>query len=930
MKSPSIPANETKRINEVKDYDILDTLPEVLFDDITELAAQICGAPISLITLLDINRQWFKSKKGLNISETPREISFCAHAILGNGLFEIPNALKDERFFDNPLVTGEPNIRFYAGLPLVTDSGLSLGTLCVIDSKPNKLTSKQHSALIALDRQLVFLIESRLAAQKAVKLSLLLERTGEMAKVGGWQLDLSNMKMEWTNEVFNIHGLKPPNLPSVAEAIEFYAPEVQHLIKNAVNLAIADGSKWDLELPFITATGKHIWVRTQGSAIIKDSKAIRLIGAFQDITERKIAQLDLAWLNRALFMLTKCNETLIHITDETQLMIEICQITVEVGGYKMAWVGYANDDKNKSVTPKAYFGETHNFINNANLSWSEETSAGMGPGGKVIREGDAVFIEDMMLDPTYPLKKQIALEGYRGLACLPLNSKGKAFGFLALYSGEVRTFADDEIRLLQELSDNLAAGVINIRAEKERQRFQSALLSVATSVSLYSSETFFTELLKNSIITLGGQSGYISQILTKEPWSARTIAVQVNGQSVTNFDFSIHDSVSSTLFSSSEARVICDSAVIDYPHLVMMKFFEYQAFASLRLADASGHPIGLLFVLFEKAISRESVQLISSLIKIFSVRIASELERLKAASLISEQASLLDKTRDAIVVRNINHEITYWNKAAEELYGWSADEAIGKNIQVLLNHPSTEFRWAVRKLLRDGEWSGELTQEHKDGNSLSIESRWSLVKDNVGKAKSIFSIKSDISDRKVAESKIKQLAFYDPLTNLPNRRLLMDRLEKALLLTRRKKNAGAIFFIDLDNFKTLNDTLGHDKGDLLLKVVAERLQRCVRECDTVSRLGGDEFVIMLEDLSETESKSIRIASSVGEKILNELNQPADLDGYLHVITASIGITIFNYLTKDISGLLNEADAAMYKSKSTGRNKYTFFNSTNQT
>ena len=224
MKSSSTSINEIERINELNHYKIIDTLPEDLFDDITQLASQICCTPIAVITLVDVNRQWFKSKTGLDITETPRDVSFCGHAILGNGLFEIPNAIKDPRFFDNPLVVGEPNIRFYAGLPLVTKLGFKLGTLCVIDPKPNKLKPEQHASLVILGRQVVLLIENRLTTQDSAILSSLLEHTGDIAKVGGWQLETANMKTEWTKQVFNIHELQPPDLPSVAEAIIFLCP----------------------------------------------------------------------------------------------------------------------------------------------------------------------------------------------------------------------------------------------------------------------------------------------------------------------------------------------------------------------------------------------------------------------------------------------------------------------------------------------------------------------------------------------------------------------------------------------------------------------------------------------------------------------------------------------------------------------------------
>ena len=159
--SVPIPGDEVKRLKVLWQYDILDTVPEALFDDLTELAARICEAPIALISLVDENRQWFKSKVGTTVSETSRDISFCAHAIRQTGLFIVPDALEDSRFCDNPLVVSEPGIRFYAGAPLVTADGYALGTLCVLDRIPRELRPDQKQALTILARHVVSQLELR-------------------------------------------------------------------------------------------------------------------------------------------------------------------------------------------------------------------------------------------------------------------------------------------------------------------------------------------------------------------------------------------------------------------------------------------------------------------------------------------------------------------------------------------------------------------------------------------------------------------------------------------------------------------------------------------------------------------------------------------------------------------------------------------------
>ena len=424
---------ETDRLARLRELVILDSAPEPLFDRLARMASQVCGAPIALISLVDEERQWFKANVGLpGIGETPREVSFCAHAIAESAdVFEVCDAAVDERFARNPLVTGAPRIRFYAGVPLVLSAGAKVGTLCVIDREPRRLDERQRATLRELagmvsdalemrrgliarslsvhatyqealrqselryraivedqselvsiataDGDLEFVnpayarhfgrtpgemlgrnlfdfihaadreegrrrlaqvlatgetdtIENRMAAgdggtawvawthsayRGADRVSMLLSvgrdvtarklaeaalrssqsllmRTGRVAGVGGWEFDLASGALAWTEETRRIHEVEPDFVPTLENAIAFYAPQARPVIEEAVRRAIRAATPWDEELQVVTARGRPIWVRAVGEAEVEHGKVVRLVGAFQDITrqhalERRVA-----------------------------------------------------------------------------------------------------------------------------------------------------------------------------------------------------------------------------------------------------------------------------------------------------------------------------------------------------------------------------------------------------------------------------------------------------------------------------------------------------------------------------------------------------------------------------------------------------------------------------------------------------------------
>ena len=270
---------------------------------------------------------------------------------------------------------------------------------------------------------------------------------------------------------------------------------------------------------------------------------------------------------------------------------------------------------------------------------------------------------------------------------------------------------------------------------------------------------------------------------------------------------------------------------------------------------------------------------------------------------------------------------SYWNQASEQLYGYTAEEAIGANLLDLIIPPPMrdDVRAQLQHMFATGEVipAGELQLQRKDGTPVHVFSSHAYIQ-VPGHPPEMFCIDIDISGRKAAEDEARYLAFYDALTQLPNRRLLVDRLQQVLVNGARSGLTTAVLFVDLDNFKTLNDTRGHEVGDLLLKDVAQRLRSCVREQDTVARLGGDEFVVVLQNLSSDAPEAAAQARTLGELILAQLRQPYELAGHEHHFTASIGVTLLNHQRDSVDEVLKQADMAMYRAKDAGRNTLRFF------
>lgn len=466
MVIPPPPPDEDRRLARLAALAVMDTEPEPLFDHLAALAAQICGTPVALLGLLDEKRQWFKAAVGFGRSETPRALTFCAHTLLADGLFEVKDARLDARFADHPDVLASPPLRFYAGVPVRLDDGSHPGTLCVVDFRPRELTEAQREALTRLadaaaealmmrertlhradadaagqpfgvlaetaplgvfrtdasghniytnanwqrlcglsaqaglgegwaamlapqDRAAVLeqwrrsverrepfemryrlrnggeprhvwararpllapdgalrgfvgIVEDvtdRISVERELRDSkALLDRTGRVAGVGGWSLDLQTREMVWSDQTCRIHDLEPGHRATLEEGIGYYKPEARPTIEAAVQRAIQHGEPWNLELPMVTARGREIWVLAQGQVDWQDGVPVRLVGTFQDVTEHHRAAIELERNRQRLRALYESTPALMHSVDAAGRVLSVSDRWLERLGYERAQV----------------------------------------------------------------------------------------------------------------------------------------------------------------------------------------------------------------------------------------------------------------------------------------------------------------------------------------------------------------------------------------------------------------------------------------------------------------------------------------------------------------------------------------------------------------------------------------------------------------
>ena len=695
-----------------------------------------------------------------------------------------------------------------------------------------------------------------------------LNRTLEVAQVGSWVLDFSRNEMHWSPQACRILGWTE----DTGLSLDDYLTRVVYADDRAAvkqhRRAAMKGEHAAVEHRVVIG-GEIRWVHSRVERILDPAgNILRYVGTLQDITERRRAELGQEQAKRDLAQAIDGTPIPTFVIDADHVVTQwnrACEHVLKVAAADM--VGTRDPWK-------AFYPERRPVL--ADLIVNDDRAT-----------MERYYAETIHLSSIVPGAYEA--EGY-------FPNTGRWLSFLASPLRDDKGRVVGAIETLQDITQRKSAEI----ALRESQTLMASVLSSA-SYSIVATDP-------------GG-------IITVFNTGAENLLGYTAGELIGKRDpGAFHD--------LDEVLAYADVLTRELGFPVAPGFDAFVARARI-----TGNPDER-----EWTYIRKDGQRVPVLLSVTAIRdakgviagylgVATSISERKQAEASLRIAAIAFESQEGMMITDPDGVIVRVNQAFTRLTGYSAEEAIGKTAALLKSgrHEAAYYQRMWTTLKEHRYWQGEIWNRRKNGKIYAEMLTISSVVAPDGTVSNYIGTFSDISRNSEAEAEIHRLAFYDPLTQLPNRRLLLDRLQQAITSGVRNEREGALLFIDLDNFKTLNDTLGHDKGDQLLKQVAERLSASVRDGDTVARLGGDEFVVMLEGLDASPDVAAPQAKTVGDKILTALNETYLLGDHRHRSTPSIGVTLFGENPDDtIDELMKRADFAMYQSKSAGRNTLRFF------
>ncbi|MEM8640475.1 MAG: EAL domain-containing protein [Cyanobacteria bacterium P01_G01_bin.54] len=1062
MKPPPMPPNEPERLLALQRYAILDTPTEAGFDDLAALAAQVCGTPIALISLIDADRQWCKAQVGLDIAQTRRELSFCAHAVVSTAPLIVPDTRQDPRFAKNPLVIGEPQIRFYAGAPLVTADHHVVGTLCVLAREPRSLSSHQIKLLQALSHQVVNQLELKRAFPTPslastspklydliptvfssafiflglglVGLAMGLQRRlngqsffpwpttallssspppetnlepffeqsldllcianfqgrfirlnptwcrtlgysidelcqqpflnfvhpadrvktlteFEQLKGGQTTLHFENryrhqaghyLTLSWTAwpnpETQTIHAIarditakeeqqqqflatlpdlifhldaqgrflsdKPPQTttvhplpqPLIGRTLTEVMPETaSHLLLKGIERTLATRELQVVEYQLIFPEG-HCGGEPSSAAERKrpchhdyEARLVcygeqSVLVIVRDITttkqvwrDRRQTQRQLQARVRQQAAVAKMGQTALSGTDLDQLMRQI--------GYQLRGVLKVHYAQILELLPnrEAFFlragaGWQMGLVGQATITAGRSSQAGY-----TLLADRPVIVPDLRTETRF--SGTAMLHNHKvisGVSVIIPGPDGIPFGVLGVHSCRERTFTEDDINFLQAVAHVLATAIARQTSDEQLRILERVV-----------------ETSKNGIVL--------------------TDATQVdNPVSYVNPAFEAMTGYTAAEMVGQNCRMLqgpdTDPQAIQQLRLAIATV--QSCSVTLRNYRKDGTPfwntVDIAPIFNEQGYLTHFVGIQTDITQRYQAELARQASEEKYRQIV-------ETTTEGIWLVDQDGRTSFVNAQMAQMLGYTPEAMLGKTFLDFMDESAQ--RGACQALAQS---ASDPTQTYhdfcfrrQDGQILwGRLSLSALFEDQVYLGS--LAMVTNITDRKRAEDQLEYLAYYDSLTDLPNRTRFMEALSQAIE-TAATPDQFAVCFLDLDNFKIINDGLGHAVGDQLLVALAQRLRHCLRPQDLLARLSGDEFTILLPELPDRTT-----ATALLDRLNQALKAPFTFDDYEIVSSISIGVVFFDPSYTRSADLLRDADTAMYRAKAKGKGQYSIF------
>ncbi len=711
---------------------------------------------------------------------------------------------------------------------------------------------------------------------------------------GVWDWDLRSERVRHNAQWARLMGLDAQQAAHTRqEALDCLVEDECDAVRQAIQDCLAGRAPFEQEHRIVHADGRVVWVLNRGEVVERDAhgKPVRMVGSLREITEEKRKSLVMQRRNSLLQTIAAVNEMLMADLPDPELMSRVCLELTRDDLFCMAWIGML-DAAGVTVLPVAEAGFVQGYLDQMDIR-CDGSPQSQGPTATAIRMGITVINDDTLNNPQFaPWRERAREQGYGSSAATPLRLHGRIVGALNVYAAEPHSFGPDKVMLLEKLATDLGM----------------AIGHRASLVALRESEARFRLLLDGSPEAIFG----------------------VDTQGVCTF---VNPACLRMLgYTEEELIGHCLHPLIHHTHPDGRPYPKEEC--NIRCSTLQGKPVhidsevhwrkdGSSFpVEYWSQPMYRNGELVGAVVNFVDIT-----ERKHAEEALRESEArfraMAEHSADWIWAIDTHNQYTYSNQRGVNNIGYTVEEFLSQDCMSLV-HPDdlVLFQETIDTATnaRQGWTNIVLRWRHRNGQYRTLESNASPLFDDAGLLMGFQGVDRDITERRQAEERIEFLAHHDVLTGLPNRVLLRDRFEHAVAMSERARSRVAMLYIDLDNFKVVNDTLGHAAGDQLLLEVVARLSRCTRESDTISRQGGDEFILLLNNVSDLET-----VERITNDILGQLAEPIEINGHVLNAASSIGIAIYMDDGNDFDSLLQKADAAMYNAKGAGRNTYRFFN-----